>query len=198
MTEQAELMLANTDETPVFKGVEFDEHVESWRQVNDSLEGHLWMLGAIASSFTTNYGSDDVGRFAYEVACSKRYVWQLSKTYEAYNDENCTRVQNLSFKHHTVAARSAEPQKALEQAHDNGWSTRELEDVVKAEKPKGSAKYKKNRKAEKPQEGDDVEETTETMVLCPCCEGHGVVPASSAKSIAKAIKNLAVFRKVSR
>ena len=60
---------------------------------------------------------------------SARRIWELSATYQAW--QNRDRAQDLSFKHHTIAARDESPEEAIEVAiRGDGtrpYSTRELE-----------------------------------------------------------------------
>lgn len=159
-----ELMLANDQGLPVFKGEGFDEHVETWRTVDESMQNHLWFLGAIASSLEKKHGEDSAGRFASRVGCSTRRVRQFAYTYREWEKRKALSV--LSFHHHTISARDPNPERVLKQAHDNSWSTRELEQVVKQHRIEAGEKK------------EDIEEEEEhkTVMICPQCEGNGVVP----------------------
>lgn len=170
-----ELMLANDQGLPVFKGQSFEEHVETWRTVDESMQNHLWFLGAIAASLVKRYGEDSTGRFASEVGRSGRTVRHYAKTYREW--ENGTRVPFLSFRHHAIAARDDEPEEVMAMAHDNQWSTRELEEVVKQRRG-GAAKYGKRKEEE--QGGE-----TDAVMICPHCNGNGVVPYAKANARAR-------------
>lgn len=177
----ASLVPSDPDALPTFDSSSFDEHVEVWRTVDESMQNHLWMLAAIAASLVKRYGEDSAGRFASEIGRSTRTVRRFAHTYHEWEKRSALTV--LSFQHHTIAARDPEPEEVIAMAHDNEWSTRELEVAVKERrsKTKGAKKYQDE------EEETDVEENKEAMVLCPCCEGHSFVTKTYAKSIAKAI-----------
>lgn len=160
MKNNSTLIQANTDELPVFQGSSFDEHVESWRSVDGSMQGHLWMLAAIAASLVKKYGEDSTGQFASRVGCSASRVRDYAITYRRW--ENAERSAILSFSHHQIAGRADDPQKVIEQAEVNEWSVADVRDVVK------------ERKSETAKEESHVER--EVMVICPQCNGNGVVP----------------------
>ncbi len=145
---------------PVFAGESWHEHVEAWRRNADDLEERLWTLGAIASSLTNRYGDRAIPEFASEVAYSPRRIWELAATYKAWEQRD--RAHDLSFKHHTIAARSEDPDRAMEKATFGDGrrplSTRELAEVVKAEDEPGR-----------------VEEAGATRT-CEACGGTGEVP----------------------
>lgn len=171
-----ELMLANDQGLPVFKGVSFEEHVETWRTVDESMQNHLWFLGAIAASLVKRYGEDSTGRFASEVGRSGRTVQRFAKTYREW-EQKPSALTVLSFQHHAIAARDANPEEVIAMAHDNQWSTRELEEVVKQRRG-GAAKYGKRKEEE--QEGE-----TDAVMICPHCNGNGVVPYAKANAKAR-------------
>lgn len=159
-----DLILANDHGLPVFSGENFDEHVETWKTVDESMQNHLWFLGAIAASLEKKHGENSTGQFAFRVGCSRRRVQQFAYTYRAWEEANP--VSLLSFKHHTIAARDPQPEKVLRQAHDNEWSTRELEQVVKEHRIKAGVN----------EEDIEEEEEQKAVMICPQCEGNGVVP----------------------
>lgn len=149
--------LARPNNLPTFRGSSWDEHVNEWRMAAESLEDHLWYLGSIAASLTRKYGDRAIPEFAQAVNYSARRVWEMAATYKAW--ENRDRAQDLSFKHHTIAARSEDPERVIETALSapKPMSTRELERVVKDEG-----------------EPENVERA-ETKP-CPTCNGDGRVP----------------------
>lgn len=118
-----------TEELPTFKGTEYEDHVNTWLDVDRSVQGHYWMLGAIAASLVKEYGEDAIGKFAGDVGASKQRIWRYARTYRDW--ENFQRSNILSFHHHSVAGRSDDPQRAIEVAEDEQLSTRELETFVK-------------------------------------------------------------------
>lgn len=137
---------------PSFDAQTYPEHVEAWREVADQLEERLWALGAIAASLTKRYGEKVIPEFASDVNYSARRIWELAATYKAF--ENRDRAQDLSFKHHTIAARDEDPDKAIEVAIEGDgqrpYSTREFEEA------RGHRDTPKNTE-------------TVTRIVCPDC-----------------------------
>lgn len=148
---------------PVFGGESWESHVEAWKASSENLEERLWTLGAIAASLTNRYGDKAIPEFASEVMYSPRRVWELAATYKAW--EMRDRAHDLSLKHHTIAARSEDPDAAIEKAIEGDGSlprkplsTRQLAELVKAE--------------DEPEAAHKVEAT----MACPACGGSGEVP----------------------
>ncbi len=116
------------DGLPVFHGKTFEDHVEAWKYVNESVECRLWALGAIAASLVKKYGDGDVKRFAGEVRLSRTRIYEIADTYRKF--EKSERSDILSFHHHTVAAKAKDPVEAIHKAEDGEWSTRQLDRYV--------------------------------------------------------------------
>lgn len=141
--EQHALALFVGDGLPIFQGQTYEDHVAGWHALDLSGQRHLWAMAAIAASLERQVGGrpkagaepepTDLQRFAYEVRCSARWVQNLAKTYRTFGPKQGNpgaAVPAMSFKHHLIAATCAEtPQEALravERAHDEEMSTREL------------------------------------------------------------------------
>ncbi len=77
------------------------------------------------------YGEGTSATFAADVGVSARTVRDYARTYRVF--ETGTRVPILSYTHHRVAARSEDPQRAIEEAADKLLSTRQMEVRVEAE-----------------------------------------------------------------
>lgn len=118
---------------PTFTADAWEDHVSAWAQVEDEMQDRLWMLAAVAASVTTVYGDQSIGAFASEVGCSARRVYDYAATYKAWQSRE--RSQILSFGHHTIASRSEDPEKVIEEAEVQSLSTRELRERVQAEQP---------------------------------------------------------------
>lgn len=112
----SELALFVSEDLPVFQGESYEEHVSGWLAVDTSLQGHYWMLGAIAGSLDKRYGDDITGKFASDVRSSRSRIYQYAQTYKTW--ENYNRLESLSFHHHTMAARSEDPRLTLKVAED--------------------------------------------------------------------------------
>ena len=71
-------------------------------------------------------------QIAGDVGYSGRYINILVKTYQAFPTEE-SRVVDLSFSHHQIAAHSDRPDYWIEQAVINGWSVRELAKAIRGQ-----------------------------------------------------------------
>lgn len=91
----------------------------------------LWKQGAIVYVLT-EYGVK-AGQIASEMNCTARYVGDLRRTFEAFPDEE-SRVPELTWTHHCIAARTDDPRRWLVEAADRQLSTRELRLLLKGEK----------------------------------------------------------------
>ncbi len=77
------------------------------------------------------YGEGTAATFAADVGVSSRTVRDYARAYRAF--ETGTRVPILSYTHHRIAARSEDPQRAIEEAADKLLSTRQMEVRIEAE-----------------------------------------------------------------
>lgn len=119
------------DTLPVFNGVEYDAHVQAWINVSEEVEDRRWRLAAIAASLVTRYGENTAGTFGADVGVSGRAIQYYARTHRVF--EKRRRLRILTFTHHQVAARSEDPQKAIDEAADKLLSTRQMEIRVEAE-----------------------------------------------------------------
>lgn len=147
------------DALPTFEAEDFESHVYAFRQVSEEIEERLWMLAAIAASVSSKYGERSIPDFAQKVGKSPRRIYELAYTYRAWYQRD--RAQDLSFKHHTVAARRdpENPERPIERAIQENLSANKLEETLIAE--------------EEPQNVEVVHDTR----VCPTCNGSGEVPA---------------------
>lgn len=148
---------------PVFRGSSWEEHVETWRALEEVTEDAKWKQAAVAASLTARWGEKGqvIARFAHEVGCSSRRVYDYAVTWKAWASRFGKRSQILSFHHHTIAARDPDPEEAIEIAEVEGLSTRELAGVVKERRTRRGS--------------ESGAEVVGTMV-CPRCGGSGEVP----------------------
>ena len=109
-----------TTTLPVFVGHTWDEHVKAWKSITKEIEDRQWQLGAIADSLTRIYGDNSIERFASEVRCKAKTVWQYAQVYQQF--KNSERSENLSWSHHLIASYSADPASALTEAEDKKLS----------------------------------------------------------------------------
>lgn len=132
MTEIAEKDFSNPQENlPVFRGDTYESHTQAWMDVSEEVEGRRWQLAAIAASLVKSYGENVTGTFAADVGVAASTVRYYAQTYRVF--ENANRLVFLGFTHHGIAARSEDPQKAIEEAADKLLSKRQMEVRVEAE-----------------------------------------------------------------
>jgi hypothetical protein len=72
----------------------------------------------------------------------------MTRVFNAFPREE-DRIPYLSFRHHQIAAHTSEPQKWLETAMDNQWSTRRMQDEIKGSESPASKEDQAWEKAEK-------------------------------------------------
>lgn len=117
-----EIVDREKDGLPEFRVMESDPqsqmeaHVIAFRKVDGTAEDCQWAMAAVAASFTRSYGKGEVKDFAEAIKRSPSRVWHIARTYRTFSVGNCSREQNLSFKHHEIAASHVRPQEALEVA----------------------------------------------------------------------------------
>lgn len=119
----------NSEQLPVFTATEYEDHVNSWLDVDRDMQDCYWKLAAVAASLVSKYGEDVMGKFGSDVGSSKRRIQEYARTYREWEKRERSRI--LSFHHHTLAIKADDPQKAIEAAEDEQLSTRELEAFVK-------------------------------------------------------------------
>lgn len=119
---------------PIYQGgPSLEERADAWETVDRSLQNHYWYLGATAADLDGGkYGDGAVERFAELVGKSAGRVYQLIRTYKAFRDKDVS--GQLSFTHYQYAADSDNPDYWIRRAHDEGLSTRKLEDLIKGKR----------------------------------------------------------------
>lgn len=151
---------------PSLEAAEWETLVSAWLEIHESVQAHLWALSKLAAQVEARYGEDSFGAFAGEVGYSARRVYEFAYTYKNWLDKRPSQI--LSFSHHTIAARSKDPQAAIVQAETNRYSTRQLSEEIaanpalKRDKPRREVRYGLD---------EEVQE-------CPTCHGRGRVRKS--------------------
>lgn len=82
------------------------------------------------------------GDIAAQIGVSSAYINQLAKTFQAFPDESM-RARDLSFSHHKLAAKTENPEEAIDKALANGWSIREFEKALRGEPIESISKAEK-------------------------------------------------------
>lgn len=115
-------------------GIELDSyenHVEAWRWLDRHEDDVNWHRGAVANSLVVRYGEGTLEKFAGEVGCATRTI-RAYRQVAAEFLENGIRIPNLSWNHHRFALAAPEPERVplLHEAADEGWSVRNLKEIV--------------------------------------------------------------------
>ena len=100
-------------------------------------DGTGWQLGDLALEVETTYGGNELERYAEEIGVSFGTLTNYRTVAVAY--ENCTRVQNLSFKHHRVVAARPDRLEWLARAEADGWSVAHMLEVIETEEAERKA-----------------------------------------------------------
>src|SRR5215204_3838379 len=150
---------APTGELPTFTAEDWESHVSTALALIETGENVLWHLAAVCASFSTKYGDNSLSTFASEIGYSAARVYDLAATHKCW--QSYKRSEILSFHHHSVAARSVDPEKAIAEAEDEHLSTRQLSRRI---------------------EGKDEE----VLEKCPTCDGRGRIPKAVPKPKPKA------------
>lgn len=147
-----------TGGVPVFESADWNEHVETYKALDTRIQADKWRQAAVCASLTGNWGErgEVLARFASEVFASARTIYDYAATWKAF--ANRERSEILSFTHHSIAARAEDPEAAIERAEIEELSTRELAQIVHAER-----------------EVENVE-IARSMRVCPTCNGAGEIP----------------------
>lgn len=155
----------------------WEDHVEAWHHFGRVAEGAIWGRAAVASSLKGRYGEGAIERFAAEVGQTPRRLWQLAEVHEAFAGK--VKATSLSFQHHAIALAAPDPAAALEKAEAEGWSTRALEEFVRAESVRSAPT---SSPASVVADVDDDEDWDCTITL--------TVPHSALPAVERALRSL--------
>jgi N6-adenosine-specific RNA methylase IME4 len=110
----------------ISEGISFDQWRELGAQIRDSLHGHQWWIGDWLRFGGHKWG--DKYEAAAEVLGMKPSSVKTYKSIAESYPELLTRVNNLSFTHHRLAASlpAASRRRYLTDAADNNWSASRL------------------------------------------------------------------------
>lgn len=116
--------------------VSWEEAIQLAVSLEEAVDDCKWRQGEIFAALVDAGATQR--QVASEIGKSGSYVRERIKTWRAFPEED-TRVRDLSWQHHRIAAKTDDPQKWIAKASDNGWSTRDLERAVKEARSPGSA-----------------------------------------------------------
>lgn len=117
------------DGLPVYSYESDEKASEDWDGVNESIQVRLWSQASIAAAIVVVRGEKSLDSFAESKKLTGRWVRGMAKTYRTF--ENGKRFPNCSFYVHYVAAKAINPVRAVQLAHDEGMSGRQLDRWIK-------------------------------------------------------------------
>lgn len=158
-----------------------DTPYDAWAFVMSRLQGgekslRWWIGDAI------RFGERKYGEMYSQALDDTPYVYGTlaNSVYVADHIEISLRSENLGFSHHAAVA-SLEPEEQeelLSKAEANGWTVKDTNEAAREVRMLPAAVRKKRAEEEVREEG---EERGSAMMICPHCEGNGVVPVKKAK-----------------
>lgn len=113
---------------PVFHGQSWEEHVQTWLDLERVVTDQRWRQAAVVASLETHYGEKSLDKFAQEVGISPKRLYEYRAAYRVYQFSG--RAENLDFTHYVIASRAENPAQIIEQAATDGLSTRALNRLV--------------------------------------------------------------------
>lgn len=132
---------------PDLSGRSLEELLQMYASLQEAEDDNRWLKGAVCLVITEGMGVSS-RKAASWLGCSAAQVRELAKTYKAFPDESM-RVPTLTWRHHRLAANTPEPEKWINLAADNEWSTRQLDEQIKIAYGKVKDKDLQMAKAEK-------------------------------------------------
>ena len=121
--------------------------VQAWCAQDEDAEEGRWARAAVAVLMVQGMGMKPK-EAAAELGCSAALVRELCRTFLAFPDPS-SRARDMSFRHHQVAARTADPAGWIEKALKCGWSTRQLEQAVREREDPVDVAFRLRRRAER-------------------------------------------------
>jgi hypothetical protein len=107
------------------------EHVlQAFADAREQEDEGKWAQAAVVVALRFLYGLS-VRKVSAETGLSPAAVRAYTDTYMAFWDESL-RAKDLGFTHHRIAAKTSDPLFWIEKAAENGWSTRQMEEAVRA------------------------------------------------------------------
>lgn len=121
--------IINNDKN-MFYGKSLEEALQTYHNCKDAQENLNWIEAEILYNIADlNLSIKDIST---QVGRSPAHIRERIKTFKAFPEEHM-RAQDLSFTHHRLAAGTEEPEKWINRACEEGFSTRQLKQVIVAE-----------------------------------------------------------------
>lgn len=129
-----------------YNGHTLDEVLQVYFSYVEITETTLWERAAILNGLLESGIKQKT--LSSLVGCSPATIREQTRTYRAFPDENM-RAKDMSFTIHRIASKTDEPEIWLDKACINGYSTRQLDEAIKAKLGKESLKNMQLEKAER-------------------------------------------------
>lgn len=113
---------------PVFHGTSWEEHVQTWLDLERVVTDQRWRQAAVVASLETHYGDKSLDKFAQDVGVSPKRLYEYRAAYRVYQFSG--RPENLDFYHYVIASRAENPAEMIDQAAADGLTTKALRRMV--------------------------------------------------------------------
>lgn len=113
--------------TSVLAGRTLEDLIELYIHCLEAGEGSMWDRAAIVTAI--NETGLKPAQIASMLGCSTSQVRKLTRTFNAFPTPE-SRINILSFRHHLLAAQTDDPAKWVNEAADNLWSTRQMQEQI--------------------------------------------------------------------
>lgn len=111
------------------KGLSLDKLIDVAIDVQRETDEAKWALAAVCY-IAVEYMGAKVGTFAESLRCTDVAVRNYVKTFRAFPVEEM-RIADLGFSLHTLAAQTDDPERWINEAADNEYSYRQLQQAIK-------------------------------------------------------------------
>ena len=124
----------------------YEDDLALFQELLEREEETHWEQAQVAALMEAKYGEHTAKAVAGDTGLSASYVRMLTATYKAFPTDE-SRVPDLSFSHHRIAAVTADPARWIRAAADNDWSCGDLRKAI-AETKDRMDEFARARKAE--------------------------------------------------
>lgn len=120
----------------------WEQLCEMGRQARQLKEQSQWVLGDIAIEVEITYGAESLQKYAIDINVEYETIKRYRTVSKAWPKEICDKYKNadgdywLSHRHFQLLAPREDREEWLVNAHDNGWSTKQLEVELKKKEGK--------------------------------------------------------------
>lgn len=124
----------------------YEEDLALFQEILEKGEETLWEQAQAAALMEAKYGRDTAKMLASDTGLSASYIRMITATYKAFPTPE-SRVADLSFSHHRIAAGTDDPEKWIEHAAEHDLSCGDLRQAIAQARDRMS-EFQKAQKAE--------------------------------------------------